>query len=124
MYWRGWRRHAQARETCLPSHSWFTTRMPVVIADAKTPGRQPGVFASHGRSVGDQLDRKGASIVSRHRARTMLGSGIFRFTTDRGSVYLPLKPDLLALVAALHERPVASRPHRGVRPRDIPVYAR
>lgn len=54
----------------------------------------------------------------------MLGSGIFRFTTDRGSVYLPLNPDLLALVAALHERPVASRPHRGARPRSIPVYAR
>ena len=98
--------------------------MPAVIADAQTPGRQLGVFASHGRSVGDRLDRKGASIVSRHRARTMLGSGIFRFTTDRGSVYLPLNPDLLALVAALHERPAASRPHRGPYARNIPVYAR
>lgn len=59
--------------------------------------------------------------MSKHRARTMLGSGIFRFTTETGAVYLPLKPDLLALVAALHTPPTAPRRRPG---RNIVVYAR
>lgn len=60
--------------------------------------------------------------MSRHRAHTLLGSGIFRFTTARGSIYLPLKPELLSLVAALGEH----RPPRRVTGggRDIVVYAR
>lgn len=55
--------------------------------------------------------------MSKHRARTLLGSGIFRFTTAKGSVYLPLKPELLALVTALNEHAPARVPrgkHRGI----------
>lgn len=63
--------------------------------------------------------------VSKHRASRFFGKrGVFRFTTPQGAIYLPLKPDLLALVAALHTQPVPALPGvRGPR-RNILVLAR
>lgn len=59
--------------------------------------------------------------MGRHRARTLLGCGVLRFTNHRGvSIRLPLKPELLAMIATLHPEPAP----KGVRPRNVIVLGR
>lgn len=54
----------------------------------------------------------------------MLGCGVLRLTNHRGvSIHLPLKPELLAMLTALHTQPVRRGANR--RPaRNIVVLAR
>jgi hypothetical protein len=58
--------------------------------------------------------------MARHRVGTMLGCGVLRLTNHRGvSIRLPLKPELLAMITALHTAPAPKG-----RPRNIVVLAR
>lgn len=98
--------------------------MPVVYAMQEPPTEIGGFCMSRVVRRGPHRSWKGVLAVSKHRARTLLGSGVFRFTTDKGAVYLPLKPDLLAIVTALHARPVISSPRLLGRRRNIVILAR
>lgn len=62
--------------------------------------------------------------MARHRVRKQLGCGILQLTNHRGaSIRLPLKPELLTMLIALHTQPVYKGANR--RPaRNIVVLAR
>jgi hypothetical protein len=60
--------------------------------------------------------------MGKHRTRRLLGCGVLRLTDHRGvSIRLPLKPELLRMIAALNAAPSRAL-HR--QPRDIVVLAR